>query len=397
MDNYKTQVIDPGDRFSELARKICVGSFYNSPALAVMRGGVDMRAMDGFLWNPRVLEAMRRGEIYEVAQSDGAGGKPQFFTLCNTRRAFVGLGWEVVTMNADDLACRGGLPAMISSSNIDVKRITNENWHLCEALLSGFGEALRASHLVLLTGETAIMKHSITAFCDTNSDKQLILTWNATCLGLASTRKPPNGSTITPGMTIIGFKDRGYRCNGGTKFTNIILDTWGQDVRTVMKNPDARHFIERLVVPSQSYASTIARLNGWQLDGTLGTPLAKLHGVAHITGGGIWSKLVEILPEGVGANLDSMPDPALVLLQAQQLASRTDSPMSDYECHGTFHGGCGLMIVCEDDDIPRVFEEAQADGHDPYIIGRTTESADNEVLVQSRFLGGAFLSSLYPH
>tara|TARA_B100000745_G_scaffold119718_1_gene77414 strand:- start:6664 stop:7857 length:1194 start_codon:yes stop_codon:yes gene_type:complete len=397
MDDYHTEIVAPGDRFSALARKVCIGSFNNSTALTVERGGEGMRAMDGFTWNAPVLEAMLRGEIYEVAQSDGAGGKPQFFTLANTPEAFRGLGWEVITMNADDLACRGGLPTHMLSSNIDVKGITDENWPLCEALITGFGDALGVSNLVLMTGETAVMKHSITAFCDTDDPSQLILTWGATCLGLASKNKRPNGTSITSGMVIVGFKDKGYRCNGGTKFTNIILDTWGPSVSDIMKNPDARSFIEKLVVPSQSYAGTVARLNGWQLDGTLGHPLAKLHGVAHITGGGIWSKLVEILPEGVGANLDKMPGPASVLLEAQQLASRTDSPMTDYECYGTFHGGCGLMIVCSEHDVGQVCRAAIDDGHEPCIVGRTVKSANNEVTIQSRFLEEAHLSSLHPH
>lgn len=397
MDNsYHTQIVAPGDRFSELARAVCVGSFNNSPALTIERGGKGMRAMDGFVWNRPVLEAMLRGEIYEVAQSDGAGGKPQFFTLANTPEAFRGIGWEVIAMNADDLACRGGLPVLMLSSNIDVKGITDENWPLCEALLTGFGDALQTSNLVLLTGETAVMRHSITAFCDTGNPSQLIMTWGATCLGLASKHKRPNGATITPDMVIVGFRDKGYRCNGGTKFTNIILETWGRDVNAIMSNPEARAFIEKLVVPSQSYANTVARLNGWQLDGSSGTPLAYLHGVAHITGGGIWSKLVEILPAGVGAHLDTMPEPASVLLEAQRLASKTSNPMTDFECHGTFHGGCGLMVICTEADVERVLNEARADGHDPYVIGKTTASPENEVLVKSRFLGEAHLSSLHP-
>lgn len=397
MDNsYHNQIVAPGDRFSELARGVCVASFNNSTALTIERGGEGMRAMDGFVWNRPVLEAMLRGEIYEVAQSDGAGGKPQFFTLANTPDAFRGLGWEVITMNADDAACRGGLPVLMLSSNIDIKGITDENWPLCEALITGFGEALKASNLVLMTGETAVMKHSITAFCDTGDPSQLIMTWGATCLGLASKNKKPNGVTVTPGMVIVGFKDKGYRCNGGTKFTNIILDTWGSDVDAIMSNSDARSFIEKLVVPSQSYAGTVARLNGWQLDGSLRGPLANLHGVAHITGGGIWSKLVEILPEGVGANLDAMPEPAPVLLQAQQLASKSDSPMTDFECHGTFHGGCGMMIICAESDAEAVLSEARADGHDPYVVGKTTTSPENEVTVQSRFIDGTHLSSLNP-
>ncbi len=396
-DDYDTKIVKPGDRFSARAREVCVESFLNSSALTVVRAGSGMRAMDGFVWNKPVLEAMLVGEIYEVAQSDGAGGKPGFYTLAHTPEAFYGLGWEPITMNADDVACRGGLPVMMSSSNIDVKQITDENWHLCEALLTGLGKALKTSNLVLLTGETAVMPYSITAFCDTGSKSQLVMTWGATCLGLASTRRKPNGSTIRTGMKVVGFRDWSYRCNGGTKFIDIILRTWGPDVRDVMNNPDARTFIEKVAVPSQSYAGTIARLNGWSLDGSLGTPLAKLHGVAHITGGGIWSKLKEILPPGVGARLRHMPEPTSVLLEAQELARRAGIPMSGYDCHGTFHGGCGLLLVCEEGDVERVFEEARKDGHDPHLVGETFESADNAIRIISWFQGESFLSSLEPH
>ena len=391
MSDYNTEIVEPGDRFSKLAREVCVASFHNSPAITIMRGGAGMRAMDGYIWN---LPEGRFEQCYEVVQSDGAGGKPQFFTLMNTPEAFEGLGWEVITMNADDLACRGGLPVMIASSNIDVKAITNENWHLCEALLRGFAQALCKSNLVLLTGETAVMKHSITAFCDTGDPSQLIMTWGATCLGLAALDIPPNGSSITPGMAIIGLRDKGYRCNGGTKFTNLILDRWGTDFPGMMHNPDARKFIEALVVPSQSYAKTVAALNGWASDGARYESDALLCGAAHITGGGVWSKLTEILPAGVGAVLDSMPEPAWVLKEAQRLSQLGDQPMSDHECYGTFHGGCGMMLICDKTDDDLVMDQARKDGHDPYIIGYTTESADNEVVTHSRFANGGVLSSL---
>lgn len=392
--DYNKEIVEPGDRFSEQARQVCVQSFGNSPAITIHRGGKGMRAMDGFAWNKPVLQAMLAGNIYEVGQSDGAGGKPQFFTLLNDARAFVNLGWEIITMNADDVACRGGLPVMMLSSNIDVKRITNDNWHLCEGLLYGIAKILKKVRMPLLTGETAIMKDSITAFCDTGSDEQLILAWGATCLGLASTNKEPNGTTIRPGMKIIGFQDAGYRCNGGSKITNIILETWGPDIPKIIRSSDAMRFVEKAVVPSRSYAWTIARLNGWNRDGSITTPLANLHGVAHITGGGVWSKLGEILPEGVGANLNSMPDPPAILLEAHRLSQRTESPVTYHDCYGTFHGGCGMMIVCEDKDVAQIVGEAIEDCHTPYLIGETTNSPEGEITIDSRFTYGKTLSSL---
>jgi hypothetical protein len=53
--DYLNEIVRPGDRFSALARKICVASFDNSPAIKVIRGGSGMRAMDGFLWQESTL------------------------------------------------------------------------------------------------------------------------------------------------------------------------------------------------------------------------------------------------------------------------------------------------------------------------------------------------------
>jgi phosphoribosylformylglycinamidine cyclo-ligase len=389
--DYHDKVIAPGDRFSKRAGEICRASWNNSPAITIVSGGAGMRAMHGYRWN----EAAMNSKIYMVPQSDGAGGKPQFFALMNTPQAFKNLGWEVITMNADDIACRGGLPVVMTSSNIDVKQITDENWHLCEALLMGFGEALAKSNLVLMTGETAVMKDSITAFCDTGTKDQLILNWSATCEGLAAVGRPPNGSTIKPSMAIVGLRDSGYRCNGGTLLANIIVKEWGDDL-SIMDIPEAAQFVERVVAPSRSYAKTIARLNGWQPDGTMTTPPVRLHGAAHITGGGVWEKLGEILPEGVGANLDEMPTPAEILLEAQFRAQSLGMPISDYRCYGNFHGGCGAMVICDPQDTAVVMKEMENDGHEPYLVGETVASDQKEIIIQSRFMDCRELSSLRP-
>ena len=390
--DYQNDVVDPGDRFSALMRQVCLNSHHNSPAANIFIGDGGMRAMDGFRWKTHILEGMLAETLYEAPQADGAGGKPQFFTFLNDPDAFYKLGWEIITMNADDMACRGGFPVFMLSSIVDVKSITNENWHLCEALVQGFEVALRQSGLILMTGETAIMKHSITAFCDTGSASQLIITWNGTCHGLAAETSLGKPKQIQPGMKIIGFKDEGYRCNGGTQFTEIINRIWGHDAVRV-RNPDAVDFVRKLTAPSQSYARTISRLNGWNADGNCSAPPVTLHGVAHITGGGVWSKLGDILPEGVGANLHSMPEPTQVLREAQELSRQAGIPMSDQDCYGTFHGGCGLLLICEEKDAGRILHEATQDGHDAYVVGETFTSPESQIMITSRFANGGLLSS----
>ena len=324
MDTYRQEVINPGDEASKLAHEVCVASYGNSPLVNVipLQPG-NFRGAVGFTWRPDLLDLMARGlrtgdwQLISMMENDGAGGKPQFFTLLGNEQAFEGLGWEIIAMTADDLARRGAYPAIIDNE-VNVKRLTKGNFRFFAAMMNGYGVALKQARLVNITGETAVMKHQITAFCDDNNgDDQLVIAWGASCLGLLHRKTYIDPANITPEMAIVGFKEKGYRCNGGTFFTNLLTHLYGTGARKFKCGQSACEFVRKLTIPSQSYARFVTRLVGWTEEGLVGKPLAKIAGIAHITGGGVWRKFREILPEGVGASLYCMPDPPEVLKQAQ--------------------------------------------------------------------------------
>lgn len=393
-DKYQAEVIDPGDKASIMAKDVCVASYGNNRAVKVIprqpnnfRGAVDLA------WTTRVLLSMLRDGVTWTVQNDGAGGKPQFFTIIGTDEVFERLGWEIVVMVIDDIARSGGFP-VVFSNDVNAKKVTKDNFHLVEAMLKGLGEILKQTNQVNVTGEFAIMKNSVTAFCDRNSDEQLIVNWAGTGIGLSHFSRVIDGRRIQPGMPIVGFWEPGYRCNGGTQLTDIVTSMWAKgDIRNIWDNPEAMEFITKLTVPSMSYAKTICRLNGWNNEGLLNRPLAKLAGVAHLTGGGV-KKFKEMLPPGIGAELHSMPRPADVLLQAQDYSQRfPELKMSDSQCHTTFHGGCGEFVVGVDGgDMEKIIAEAGKDGIKAFHIGETTVSEKNEVLIHSKFLEGGLVS-----
>ena len=405
MDEYREKVIKPGDRASKRGREICLASFDNCQAVRVIRaqGGLFRGLPEGWLWLPHIYERLldhdidRNGRVTrwvmrETAQNDGAGGKPQFFTLVNTDEVMFGLGWEIITMCADDIARNGGFPA-IMINELQAKRVTDANFPLVDAAYTGYGEALRQARLVNLTGETAIMRHSITAFCDARSDDQLVLTWGGTCLGLEHADMVPDRRLIAPGMSVIGFVEPGYRCNGGTFFTELITALHGTDPKKLTESVEVYAFAEKLCVPSQSYAQLICRILGWNPDATISKPVAKVRGIAHITGGGLWEKFGELLPAGVGAHLYGMPKPAEVLLEAQEMAERTKNPLSDLDAYSTFHGGCGMLLVCAKEEADAVIRTARMYNVEAQEVGEITEDLSQEILVQSRFRNGGELSS----
>ncbi len=389
-DAYKEEIIDPGDRASQLAKDICFQSHRNCKAVSIIpHQRKNFRGPVGFLWQPHILDLMKLGYgskwiMCEEVENDGAGGKPQFFSLVGTPEVFRGLGWEIITMVADDFARTGRLPCIIDNE-VNVKRITKKNFHLFKAMMEGYGAALKLSNLVNITGEVAIMKHSITSFCDTGDDSEIHLTWGSSCIGLACYHMLIDGSKIKPGMPVVGFLERGYRCNGGTFFTNLLLAKFGPELEKIRRNIVAMEFVKKLTTPSISYAKTISRLVGWRTDGsTKQAPLADIRGIAHITGGGM-KKFAEILPKGIGAKLDTMPEPPEVLLDAQIFSVDTDYELSDYQAHTTLHGGCGMILVCANEkSVSAVIKEARKDGIVAQQIGQTDKSG--AVVIYSRFL-----------
>ncbi len=393
-DKYQEMIIAPGDRASMLAKDVCVASYNNNPAVKIIpRQPENFRGPVDFTWNKKVLQEMCYGHLCMTAQNDGAGGKPQFFTIIGTSEVFFKLGWEILVMVIDDVA-RGGAFPVVFWNDVNAKKVTDKNFHLIEAMFSGFSEALRESNQVNITGEFAIMNHSITAFCDSGSDEQLILNWAGNGLGLSHPSKVIDGRNVGLGMPIIGFWEPGYRCNGGTQFTNLIMAKWARgDIRNIWENADAMKFIKKLTVPSLSYAKTICRLNGWEDDGSMTEPMANMVGIAHLTGGGV-GKFKEMLPPGIGAEITNMPRPAEVLLEAQEISF--DFPrlsMTDKQCHTTFHGGCGEWLICKTpEDCDVVLSEAKKDGIAAYVIGETVASDARNVNIRSRFLKGGTIT-----
>jgi phosphoribosylaminoimidazole (AIR) synthetase len=396
-DKYVEEVIEPGDKISQLAHRICVDSYGNSPAVQVLPWGRGFRGGVDWVWARHILKEMLSGRMFQTTQNDGAGGKPQFFTLWKTPSSYFVLGREIIAMCVDDIAQQGGL-GVVMDNIVDIKKITLVNIHLAEAMLEGYGRSLKEEGLVNITGETAVMKHSVSAFSDTGGDDQLILNWGASCIGLSHIDKRLDGSRVIPGMIVVGFHERGYRCNGGTFFTNLLHALYGHDARKIIANDEAMKFVRQLIEPSKSYAKTIARLHGWASNGLICPPLADIEAIYHVTGGGIMEKVKGALPPGIGMTLSQMPVPPSVLLQAQEMSRRVpELALSDWKCHRTFHGGCGMLIVARTEADARVIiAEAKKDGIEASVVGCTCQSEKNEIKIQSRFLNGGLLSSEDP-
>ena len=114
--------------------------------------------------------------------------------------------------------------------------------------------------------------------------------------------------------------------------------------------------------PSRIYTRAVVEMNG----GYEGEPQAEVHGVAHITGGGLPGKLGRILkPSGMGALIDNPLDPTTLMLYCQEKGG-----VADREAYRTWNMGQGMAIITPHPD--KVMEIAEKHGIESGVIGRVT-------------------------
>jgi len=358
MTTYRDEVVNPGDAASKLAKQVNRESYKNSQAIRVIdrKDSTGFRNPVGFIWRESILREMLNQDstgdnwsIAETAEGDGNGQKPGFYTLMGTSESMYGQGFDLIAMNEDDFGRSGRFGVAMLSNEVNVKRATKSNFRLIEALFDGFADALRRSHLVSITGEFAVMKYSITAFCDLNSDDQLVLVWSGAVHGLMRQDMLINNANIRVDMPAVGFWEPSYRCNGGGRNTQILMELHGGNIDSMKADRETMDFVRELATPCEVYGWSMSRAHGWLPDGSITKPIAKMVGAAHITGGGLFGKAGEILPPGVGLFLDKMPEPCKALKQAQLFSRKTKHPISDWEFHDTYHGGCGMIAICPDE------------------------------------------------
>lgn len=402
IDTYMQYVIEPGALASAMGYGMSVESFGNCGAIEIVLDsrpewqkevGVVFKPLINLLMNERVeTDGGLKPMMWQIPTTDGGGHKPQMAGAIGTEEAFAQLGHDLMVMQDHDILRRGGMPCY-GTNFYDAKAITEDNISLLRAYFRGLGDALREARVANLTGESAVVRYAVTAFCDRNLSGQLLMNVAGTTVGLAHVDKYLDGSKIRPGMPIVGCIEQGGRCNGYTRDIDILMAYYGPEF---YKNDEAMQLLQMLAVGSKSYSKTIQRVHGWNSDGSVGPALAKIVGMFHITGGGIWEKLR--LPPGIGAILSKMPIGPRVLHMMQELSWYIPRlKMSDWRMHSTFNGGIGYITILEAQNDADIFvAECEKDGKDAQIIGETTYSPEGEILIYSQFKEKTTLSSKCP-
>ena len=293
------------------------------------------------------LFARRYDDPVLVACTDGVGTKLKIAQHCGRHDT---MGIDLVAMCANDAVCCGAEPLFF----LDYVAMSHDDPPLLEQIVRGISDGCIQADCALLGGETAIMPDLYQ-----RGDYDLA----GFCVGVVERKHVIDGKAISPGDVLLGVASSGLHSNGFSLVRKVVFEMAGLDVNDHVQLLGGT-VGESLLTPTQIYTQPIrAILKNYKVKNVV-------HGVAHITGGGLEENLQRILPAGVRARIeaDSWPVPP-VFNWVQQLGGIEDAEMAR-----VFNMGLGLVLVVSSfyaENIQRILSDA---GLENWQIGGIEEA-----------------------
>ena len=303
--------------------------------------------LGGFGGLCRLPSGLRRPLL--VAGTDGVGTKLE---LAQAHGRHHDVGIDLVAMCVNDVLTSGAEP-LFFLDYIATGRLSPE---AMAEVVEGIASGCRASGCALLGGETAEMpgfyppgRYDLAGFCVAVVEEDALI----------------DGRCVREGDRIVAIASSGVHSNGFS-LVRRILEQEGVDASACLE-PNGTSVIDSLLAPTTLYVSVVQRLLA---DGL------SLHGMAHITGGGLPENLPRCLPAGLQAEITptSWERPNLFRWLQHQGAV----PESDL--WNTFNLGVGFCLVLPADQVEAACEICRTCGHRAWEIGWIRPQAGPEGL-----------------
>jgi phosphoribosylformylglycinamidine cyclo-ligase len=270
-----------------------------------------------------------------VAGTDGVGTKLRL-AIDTGRHDTIGI--DLVAMCANDVVVQGAEPLFF----LDYYATGKLQVAVAEAVVRGIVEGCVQAGAALVGGETAEMPGM---YHDADYDLA------GFCVGVVEKDAIIDGSAVSSCDAIIGLSSSGPHSNGYSLIRKL-LQVAGADASTQL---EGRSLFERLMAPTRIYVKPLLAL----------LRAMPVHGLAHITGGGLTDNIPRVLPEGLEALLEraSWPqDPVFTWLQ------RT-ARISSAEMYRTFNCGIGMVVIVPAARAREALEFLRARGESAQLIG----------------------------
>jgi phosphoribosylformylglycinamidine cyclo-ligase len=278
-----------------------------------------------------------------VSATDGVGTK---LRVAEAMGRFDTVGVDLVAMCVDDVAVHGADPLFF----LDYVAVGRLDPAVVEAIVAGVADGCRAAGCALVGGEVA----------EHGEGHHLDLAGFA--VGVVDRDAAVTGAAIRPGDQIVGLVSPGLRSNGYALARAVLL-TQGPGLDEPAWDGAPHTLADELLRPSVIYAPILAALRR----------AVPVHGMAHITGGGLPGNLARILPSGCDAVVRRAGWPVPRIFT--EIQRRGD--VADDEMANVFNLGVGMVAVVPADAV----SQAVAVAGDAMVIGDIVEGTGGVALV----------------
>ena len=281
-----------------------------------------------------------------VSCTDGVGTKLKVACLAGVHGT---IGIDLVAMSVNDAICCGAEPLFF----LDYVSMSHDDPPLLEQIVEGISAGCLDADCALLGGETAIMPDLYAP-----GDYDLA----GFCVGVVERKRILDGRAIVPEDAVIGIASSGLHSNGYSLVRKVVFEAAGLGVDDHVEQLGCT-IGKALLEPTQIYARAVRKiLLHYKVKGVV-------HGIAHITGGGLCENLQRIVPEGARVVLsrDSWPVPP-VFSWLQKLGD-----IDDAEMERVFNMGVGLVLVVSPYYAESIRHQLADEGLESWTIGRVTE------------------------
>ena len=285
-----------------------------------------------------------------VAGTDGVGTKLKLAALFNEHRY---IGQDLLAMCVNDVITSGADPLFfldyLATSKIDIKLHTQ--------VLKGIKKACHSINIPLIGGETAEMPGMYK-----NQDYDLA----GFCVGIVDKDKLINKKLIKNKDAIIGIPSSGLHSNGYSLVNKMIEN----GIISPKKQYMGINLSRTLIRPTKLYSNLFSMLQ----------KRIKIHGAAHITGGGLTDNIPRILPDNYFARIDlsSWRFPKIFSLIQEK------AKLSTHDMLKTFNCGLGMVLIIDRNDIKELNTIATKLKYKPKLIGYIDNRKSKESILYEK-------------
>jgi len=270
-----------------------------------------------------------------VSGTDGVGTKLKLAHQLNKHDT---IGIDLVAMCVNDVIVQGAEPLFFLDYFATGKLEVDDS----AAVVTGIAEGCKQSGAALIGGETEEMpgmygdgEYDLAGFCVGIADKENLIT----------------GDNISAGDVIIGMHSSGVHSNGFS-LVNKLLEQKGFSLSDSF---GVSTLGETLLTPTKIYVKALLEM----ISNT------SIHGLCHVTGGGITENLPRVLPDNCNAeiNLNSWKRlPIFDWIQEQ-------GNVAQEEMLRVFNCGIGMLVVANKDNAESILNTCSSHNINADVIG----------------------------